>query len=258
MAAQEYYDSFKLQPVNNHPLESPFKAKPQPTSQSYKNGGGASVPYPNPPYPTTPDPTPQRRNSPYPTQPHSQQYLAPPNIESSYFPRPSRAGSRPSDAYAYPGQAPIATQRSTSEPPDNRRVSLSSAGGRPPRRTYRNSRDDSSDYDDSDPSRSRSRDRSHSSHRQHHDRHRSTERSRNSRNTFLGAGGGAIVGDAIFPGLGTLGGLLIGGWGGHEYSKRRSKSEGKYDDSRPKNGRGRNGSYRDGVTVRSEWGLIER
>jgi len=78
---------------------------------------------------------------------------------------------------------------------------------------------------------------------------------------FLGAGSGAIVGDAIFPGLGTIGGLLIGGWGGHEYSKRRngrSKSEGKYDDSKPPNWKGRKGYYGDGVTVRSEWGLIER
>ena len=72
-------------------------------------------------------------------------------------------------------------------------------------------------------------------------------------NTFLGAGGGALVGDAIFPGLGTLGGLLIGGWSGHEYSKRRSKSDGKYDDSKPQRGKGRKGSNGDRVTVRKEW-----
>ena len=43
-------------------------------------------------------------------------------------------------------------------------------------------------------------------------------------NTFLGAGGGAIVGDLIFPGLGTLGGALLGGVGGHEYGKKRASS----------------------------------
>jgi len=32
--------------------------------------------------------------------------------------------------------------------------------------------------------------------------------------TFLGASGGAVIGDLIFPGLGTLGGALLGGVGG--------------------------------------------
>jgi hypothetical protein len=42
-------------------------------------------------------------------------------------------------------------------------------------------------------------------------------------NTFLGAGGGALIGDMIFPGLGTIGGALLGGVGGHEYGKSRDK-----------------------------------
>lgn len=41
----------------------------------------------------------------------------------------------------------------------------------------------------------------------------------------MGAGGGAILGDAIFPGLGTLGGALLGGLGGHEYGKKRASSD---------------------------------
>lgn len=32
------------------------------------------------------------------------------------------------------------------------------------------------------------------------------------------------MGDIIFPGLGTLGGALLGGLGGHEYSKKRASS----------------------------------
>lgn len=43
-------------------------------------------------------------------------------------------------------------------------------------------------------------------------------------NTFLGAGGGAVIGDLIFPGLGTLGGAILGGVGGHEYGKKRTQS----------------------------------
>jgi uncharacterized protein YcfJ len=43
----------------------------------------------------------------------------------------------------------------------------------------------------------------------------------------LGALGGGVIGDLIFPGLGTLGGALLGGLGGHEVSRSRS-----YDDGR--------------------------
>jgi hypothetical protein len=41
--------------------------------------------------------------------------------------------------------------------------------------------------------------------------------------TFLGAGGGAIIGDAIFPGLGTVGGLLLGGYGGRKYAEKKDR-----------------------------------
>ena len=53
--------------------------------------------------------------------------------------------------------------------------------------------------------------------------------------TFLGAGGGALVGDLIFPGLGTIGGALLGGVGGHKYEKeKRSYSNDReyYEDHR--------------------------
>ena len=33
-----------------------------------------------------------------------------------------------------------------------------------------------------------------------------------------------MIGDLIFPGLGTLGGAILGGVGGHEYSKKRTQS----------------------------------
>lgn len=50
--------------------------------------------------------------------------------------------------------------------------------------------------------------------------------------TFLGAGGGAIIGDAIFPGLGTVGGALLGGYGGHQYADNKARK-------RSSDGRGR-------------------
>ena len=74
-------------------------------------------------------------------------------------------------------------------------------------------------------SRTRSRDvpRSHS-----RERNRSRTRSHKKKekgsttNTFLGAFGGGAIGDLIFPGLGTVGGALLGGWGGHEVGRSRS------------------------------------
>jgi uncharacterized protein YcfJ len=45
------------------------------------------------------------------------------------------------------------------------------------------------------------------------------------RDTFLGAGGGALVGDLIFPGLGTAAGLLLGGYGGQKHAEKRSRSD---------------------------------
>lgn len=82
-----------------------------------------------------------------------------------------------------------------------------------------------------DRSRSRSRgdrdrERDRSRHRRHHrpdSHHRSDsykqdsgKKKGSSANTFIGAGGGALIGDAIFPGLGTIGGAILGGLGGHK------------------------------------------
>lgn len=91
---------------------------------------------------------------------------------------------------------------------------------RPSNSPYRESERDRSH------SRSRSRDRQH---RRHHHHHHSIDRPQpkkkaSSASTFLGAGGGAILGDAIFPGLGTLGGALLGGLGGHEYGKKSKRA----------------------------------
>jgi hypothetical protein len=60
----------------------------------------------------------------------------------------------------------------------------------------------------------RSRDRSRSRTRSHKKKEKGS-----TTNTFLGAFGGGAIGDLIFPGLGTVGGALLGGWGGHEVGK---------------------------------------
>lgn len=81
---------------------------------------------------------------------------------------------------------------------------------------YDRSRDVDRDSDYSDREYERSRGQRTKSHQKKHD----------NRDTFLGAGAGGIIGDAIFPGLGTAAGLIIGGLGGRKYAKdKRSHSE---------------------------------
>ncbi|KAL6247180.1 hypothetical protein RBB50_005523 [Rhinocladiella similis] len=69
----------------------------------------------------------------------------------------------------------------------------------------------------------------------HRRRHKSRPRrvSDNSRSTnadaFLGAAGGGLIGDLIFPGLGTIGGALAGWVGGKDYGKHRKWREEKRD-----------------------------
>ena len=83
-------------------------------------------------------------------------------------------------------------------------------------RDYDRSRDldHDSDYSDRDYDRSRA------------SRSKTHQKKHENRDTFLGAGAGGIIGDAIFPGLGTAAGLVIGGLGGRKYAKdKRSHSE---------------------------------
>jgi len=69
-------------------------------------------------------------------------------------------------------------------------------------------------------------------HRRKH-RERSRRTSDNSRSTkadaLIGAAGGGLIGDLIFPGLGTVGGALVGWVGGKDYGKHRKWREDKRD-----------------------------
>ncbi|KAF3049924.1 hypothetical protein E8E11_009129 [Didymella keratinophila] len=72
--------------------------------------------------------------------------------------------------------------------------------------------DRDSDYSDRDCKRSHGR------------RTKTHQKKHDNRDTFLGAGAGGIIGDAIFPGLGTAAGLIIGGLGGRKYAKDKQRS----------------------------------
>ena len=82
----------------------------------------------------------------------------------------------------------------------------------------------------SDPEQRRRR-RKH--HDKHHDKTRNRRISESSRSTatdgFLGAAGGGLIGDLIFPGLGTVGGALAGWIGGKDYGEHRKYKEYKRD-----------------------------
>lgn len=94
---------------------------------------------------------------------------------------------------------------------------------------------------------SRPRARNNHNHNHHHHNHKD-------RNTFLGAFGGGAIGDLIMPGLGTLGGALLGGVGGREASRNGHNSE----KGGRREGRGFFGGSR--KTYDEEWreGRIER
>lgn len=60
--------------------------------------------------------------------------------------------------------------------------------------------------------------------RRRRSRNKSPSRSR-AADGFLGAAGGGLIGDLIFPGLGTLGGAVAGYFGGKDYGKHRERRE---------------------------------
>ena len=66
----------------------------------------------------------------------------------------------------------------------------------------------------------------------------SSRRKSDSRSTikdaFLGAAGGGLIGDLIFPGLGTIGGAAIGWLGGKDYGNHRKGREDKRADEQEK------------------------
>lgn len=91
-----------------------------------------------------------------------------------------------------------------------------------PHRSHDRTRDSDRDSNYSD--RDRERERRHHKHRPRESKLQ--EKEHKTRDTFLGAGAGTILGDAIFPGLGTAAGLLLGGYSGRKYAERSLSEDG--------------------------------
>lgn len=155
---------------------------------------------------TSSHPPPQHAQGPPPPPPQQNGYFPP--QQNGYPPPPQHAYPQP-NGYFQPAGAGLSQiyNNSQQRPPRS-----SSTSGYPTAQTpYRRS------------SRSRSRERR-DKHKHKHSNRPGAERQKSSGvNTFVGAGSGAIIGDLIFPGLGTIGGALLGGFGGHEYSKKGGK-----------------------------------
>ncbi|KAF2262876.1 hypothetical protein CC78DRAFT_294056 [Lojkania enalia] len=240
MAAAEYYlgtagaQALQNQNQPNHypPPNQYYQQQPPPPNQQpqYSNARPPSIQpqqhfnTPPPSYSEYPLPPQELPGSQRPPQPHP--HNGRPAITAPYPHSPPKYPPQPQthQQSGYLG-APVQPIRSHSQPPrvhfedekygtDSSEASTPSASDssrhRRRRRKHRHSHSRSSSYD-------RGHDREH--------RRSHSHRDHKNRDTFLGAGGGAIIGDAIFPGLGTAAGLLLGGYGGRKHAEKRSRSE---------------------------------
>jgi hypothetical protein len=178
----------------------------------------------------------------YPSQSQYQQYPAngQPASSAPYpvagpksFPRPPQpqiqsnsylgVPLQPYRSHSQPARVRFADEDEYNSDSSDRSYNSSSDDSRRRRHRHRKHRHSHSSHgsDDSldrDYGRDRTRDRSHHGGRK-------TRAGHKDRDTFLGAGAGGLVGDLIFPGLGTAAGLLLGGYGGRKHAKKRSVSD---------------------------------
>ncbi|KAF1844758.1 uncharacterized protein K460DRAFT_354644 [Cucurbitaria berberidis CBS 394.84] len=238
MAAQEYYtgtQGAQELPSHDNPnlysqpsqLPQPQHQQPQPYPRQHFNAPTyAETPPPSyslypqqpiqqqqmqvyhPPQQQRPAKGPQTTTAPYPqTSPAMPYFPPPPQQQNGYLGAPVQHVR----SHSQPARVHFADQESDRST-DVGSISDSDESPRPQQR-HRRHHSHSHDADYSD----RERDRGH--------RHTKTDKKdRKIRDTFLGAGAGTIIGDVIFPGLGTAAGLLLGGYSGRKYAER-SKSE---------------------------------
>ena len=255
MAAAEYFSSAPM----HRPTQSPYQQAPSSYSQSATSIPSANAPRPSmqsqapPPYeqPTAgvhfaPTPTPQG-----PPQRHSfSGHQGPPPVAWNHSPQQGYGDPYPPQHMALqpyqqqPHSLPESSVYGT--PPQQRPQYLT-----PHMRPYANP--NSSHYSiesggySSDPEHNRRK------HKHRHRRDSGETRSRETRSretrsrrpstkssnseALLGAAGGGIIGDLIFPGLGTVGGAVAGWIGGketahhrHEKAEKRHKEQKKWEE----------------------------
>jgi hypothetical protein len=235
MAAAEYYSmgtgAQELAGSHQHPPQPQFQ---QPPPQQYPQPHLNALPPAYSPFPNQPQQQQQQQMQAYPPPPQQQPqrpYLNNGRPLSAGLPYPTGTAQfqgAPQQSNSYLG-APLHAQRSYSQPARVRFADRDTSDV------------DSDSYSDSDNSsrrrhhhrrhHSRDRDlddadRSPGHHHHHHSSTKIQRKEHKNRDTFLGAGVGGVIGDVIFPGLGTAAGLLIGGLGGRKYASRSKSEEG--------------------------------
>ena len=285
MAAAEYYAGGGGNGSNLPPQAQAPPPRPQYPLHAQSQQNISPLPYPisddPPPYSTLmsdprphSQPPPQNR-PPMSTPQHSQYQYRPQRDDTHMYPPEKQAhfNNMQQNGYIPPGdyRPPQGRQSSYQQPqgqqgypfPHGAPPPVQKPHGGPDRRTNTPAYPSKSDHrhdSSTSRSRSRSRDRNRRKHRRHHhedrpeyyerlrdsyERPREQKKKSNGVSTFLGAGSGAVIGDLLFPGLGTIGGALLGGVGGHEYGKQRrsySNDRDYYEDNH-RRGRRHEGKY---------------
>ena len=240
-------------PYNNVPVYAntpPPNYSPYPQPPQHHQGYPSQQPYPEKPSHATTAPYPQTPPSGYHSsqqymmpQPHQQlqknNYLGVPmQPVRSHSQPPARVHFADDDSDASTSLGSISDSDEASPPRHHHRQSRHRSHSRPERAYSPNSSYTDRSYERDD------RPRRH----KYHDKDKSHSGAHKTRDTFLGAGAGTIIGDAIFPGLGTAAGLVLGGYGGRKYARERSRSDvGGKDREREKEKKGHGGNRRVGI-----------
>ncbi|KAK5074833.1 hypothetical protein LTS08_005597 [Lithohypha guttulata] len=224
MAAAEYFSNVPMA----HPSPSPYtQGGPMSHPQSSPQVPQVQMQQPPPPPPyqehqehkpgvhfaPTPVDLPQRHSfsGPRPSQPWNQQSYQNPYQQQLIRPQ-NGYGTPPNNAYDQPRPQYLSPHMQPYAHPNPSRYSIDNGGyssdpeQRRRRHEHRTRRDSGE-----------SRDLKSSKHK---------SRSANA-DAFLGAAGGGLIGDLIFPGLGTIGGAAIGWLGGKDYAHHRKGREDK-------------------------------
>lgn len=263
MGTQGVHELHASQPPNPYHSKSPYTNTPPPSYSAHSQSPlpPSQQPYGYPPYQQYPEkpPHPQAMAAPYPQsppagyypnptpmpQPHRQQsgYLGVPPQHHRSHSQPARVrfADQESEHSTNLGSIPAASSCSDSgsDSDDYSRPRRQSRHHHhhhchhhhhsSPHRPHRShSRPHDRTYDSSSPSdrdRDRDRDRESSSRRHKPRKSRSYDKPNHdkTRDTFLGAGAGTLIGDVLFPGLGTAAGLVLGGYGGRKYAQEKAR-----------------------------------
>ena len=217
MAAADYYAST---PSGRRPSASYLA--PPPMTQSY------SYSHPTPPLNGSPQFYPQSLPPPAPQAPLDQHK---PSVHFSQSPPLPPQQQR----YSFSsGQRPSLPQyQSSPPPPSNANAAVPYPSYPPPNFSSQQflappPPDAMSSGYTSDPEHHRRKHKHHRDRERSRDRHNSTGSSRSIQaDGLIGAAGGGLIGDMIMPGLGTVGGVLVGWFGGKDYGHHRKSREDK-------------------------------